>query len=47
MCKDYFLKSFFIEINKLRLQIPEALHMKQKKSRINRINFENSNNVLV
>ena len=36
------------EINKLRLQILEDLHMKtkQKKTKINRINFENSDNVL-
>ena len=34
------------EINKLRLQIQEALYIKTKKNRINRINFENSDNVL-
>ena len=34
------------EIDKLRLQILEALHIKTKKAKINRINFENSNNVL-
>ena len=33
------------EINKLRLQILEPLH-KNKKPGINRINYENSNNVL-
>ena len=34
------------EIDKLRLQILEALHVKTKKPKINRINFENSDNVL-
>ena len=34
------------EINKLRLQILEALYVKTKNPKINRINFENSNNVL-
>ena len=34
------------KINKLRLQILEALHIKAKKPKINRINFENSDNVL-
>ena len=34
------------EIDKLRLQIIEALHIKRKKPKINRINLENSDNVL-
>ena len=34
------------EINKLRLQILEALHIEKKNSKINRINYENSDNVL-
>ena len=34
------------EINKLRLQILEALHIKTKKTKINRINLENSDNIL-
>ena len=35
------------EINKLRLQILEALHIKNtQKNRIKKINFENSDNVL-
>ena len=34
------------EINKLRLQILEALHIKRKKIKINRIHFENNDNVL-
>ena len=34
------------EIDKLQLQILEVLHIKNKKVKINRINFENSNNVL-
>ena len=34
------------KINKLQLQILEALHIKAKKPRINRINFENSKNIL-
>ena len=34
------------EINKLQLQTIEAFHIKTKKSKINRINFENSDNVL-
>ena len=34
------------EIDKLRLQILEALYIKTKKPKINRINFENNNNVL-
>ena len=34
------------KIDKLWLQILEALHIKTKKPKINRINFENSNNVL-
>ena len=34
------------EINKLQLQILEALHLKTKRPRINRIHFENSDNVL-
>ena len=35
------------EIDKLRLQILEALHIKAKKNpKINRFNFENSDNVL-
>ena len=34
------------EIDKLRLQIPEALHIKTNKPKINRIHFENSDNVL-
>ena len=32
------------EIDKLWLQILEALHIKTKKPKINRINFENSDN---
>ena len=34
------------EINKLRLQILGALHIKTKKPKINRVDFENSDNVL-
>ena len=34
------------KINKLRLQILEALHIKIKKLRINRMNFENSDDIL-
>ena len=34
------------EIDKLRLQILEALHIKTKNPKIYRINFENSDNVL-
>ena len=34
------------EIDKLRLKILEALHIKTKKSKINRIKFENSSHVL-
>ena len=34
------------EINKLQLQILEALHIKTKKPKIDRINFENNSNVL-
>ena len=34
------------KIDKLWLQILEALHIKTKKPKINRINFENSDNVL-
>ena len=34
------------KIGKLKLQILDALHIKTKKPKINRINFENSNNVL-
>ena len=34
------------KINKLRLQILEALHIKMIKPRINIISFENSNNIL-
>ena len=34
------------EINKLRRQILEALHIKTKRPTINRINFENSYKVL-
>ena len=35
------------EINKLRLQILEALHIKtKKKNKINKINFENRGNIL-
>ena len=34
------------KINKLRLQIFEALHIKTKIPQINRINFGNSDNVL-
>ena len=34
------------EINKLQLQILEALHVKTKRPKIDRINFENSDNVL-
>ena len=34
------------EIDKLRLQNLEALHIKTKKAKINRINFENSDNIL-
>ena len=34
------------EIDKLRIEILEALHIKTKKSKINRINFKNSDNVL-
>ena len=33
------------EINKLRIQIQEDQKKKQKKTRIDRINFENSDNV--
>ena len=33
------------KIDKLWLQILEALHIKTKKAKINRINFENSDNV--
>ena len=32
--------------NKLQLQILEALHIKTKKPKINRINFKNSDNVI-
>ena len=35
-----------LEIIKPKLQTLEALHIKTKRSRINRINFENSDNVL-
>ena len=34
------------DIDKLRQQILEALHIKTKKPKINRINFKNSDNVL-
>ena len=34
------------EIDKIRLQILETLHLKTKIPKINRINFENSDNVL-
>ena len=34
------------EINKVRLQILEALYIKTNKPKINRINSENSDNVL-
>ena len=34
------------EIDKLRLQIQEAQHIKTQKPKINRINFENCENVL-
>ena len=34
------------EINKLQLQVWEAIHIKTKRNRINRINFENNDNVL-
>ena len=34
------------KINKQRLQFLEALHIKTKKPKINRINFENSDNIL-
>ena len=34
------------EIDKLRLQIQEVLHIKNDPPQINRINFENSDNVL-
>ena len=35
------------EINKLRLQILKALHIKMKiKTTINRVDFENSDNIL-
>ena len=34
------------KINQLYLQILEALHMKTKELKINRINFENSDDVL-
>ena len=34
------------EIDKLWLQILKAQHIKTKKPKINRINFENSDNVL-
>ena len=35
-----------LKINKVQLQILEALHIKTKKSKINRINFENKDIVL-
>ena len=34
------------EIDKLRLQIQEALYIKTKTPKINRIDFENSDNIL-
>ena len=34
------------EIDKLWLQILEAIHIKTKTPKINRINFENSDNVI-
>ena len=34
------------EIKKLQVQILEALHIKIKKTKINRINFKNSDNIL-
>ena len=34
------------EIDKLQLQIIEALYIETKKTKINRINFENNDNVL-
>ena len=34
------------KIDKLQLQIQEARHIKTKKTKINRIHFENSNNIL-